>query len=424
MLIRSFIVVASWLIFLATPSVAQVSGGENVTDSQPQRFRYVNLPNGQMVAAPFDMQDDEVFARMGVQSKTAKSSIIDPDTLEKPSPSNVASQPERWRYVTLPDGRRVEVPANASRAEVLRRFGFEVPQAQTDNTAFGQATGGEKFFLGLLVGGLALGLSVAWAQGRPALTTNPLGAAIHSAFQKCFSFGGRATRREYWYFFLAEILLGFGAVIANSAFDPTHTTTSITLGFAFGITLIPELSVSIRRLRDAGWHPLWVVLKYGFWLAIFLIALIKPDPTSENSTTIWVVLCLAPPLIYTVIACLPSQSDIGLSETALDAPRAPSGINPISADPANSPNLTSKNADENRKRAQDLTDFERHSLDTLDDCVYVLESAGCKIISRTKGWVVTEPLGGKVKIEDFLKLQDKARYYRLNFIREARASLR
>ena len=66
--------------------------------------------------------------------------------------------------------------------------------------------------------------------------------AIASCFSKYADFNGRATRSEYWWFFLFITLASCGAVIIDT-----------TLYYLFSIgTLLPLLAVGARRLHDTN----------------------------------------------------------------------------------------------------------------------------------------------------------------------------
>ncbi len=81
-------------------------------------------------------------------------------------------------------------------------------------------------------------------------------------------FGGRARRKEYWYFVLFNIIIA--AVL--SAIDGATGTFSPEAGFGLlgGIYIlavfIPGIAVSVRRLHDTN--------RSGWWLLFGLIPLI------------------------------------------------------------------------------------------------------------------------------------------------------
>jgi uncharacterized membrane protein YhaH (DUF805 family) len=81
-------------------------------------------------------------------------------------------------------------------------------------------------------------------------------------------FGGRARRKEYWYFFLFSLLISIVLSIIDSAtgsFDP-ETGLGLLSGIYSLAVLIPTLAVSVRRLHDTN--------RSGWWLLIGLIPLI------------------------------------------------------------------------------------------------------------------------------------------------------
>ena len=76
--------------------------------------------------------------------------------------------------------------------------------------------------------------------------------AIAVCFTKYFDFSGRASRAEFWWFYLFTALMSWGALLV----DPTQLISSI-LGLLF---LIPTLAAGARRLHDIGWSGWWQLL--------------------------------------------------------------------------------------------------------------------------------------------------------------------
>lgn len=75
-------------------------------------------------------------------------------------------------------------------------------------------------------------------------------------------FGGRARRKEYWMFFLFNIIiafvLGFVEGLAGGAG---------MIGMLYSLAvLIPGIAVSVRRLHDTG--------RSGWWLLVGLVPII------------------------------------------------------------------------------------------------------------------------------------------------------
>ena len=93
--------------------------------------------------------------------------------------------------------------------------------------------------------------------------------AVASAFRKYFDFSGRASRSEFWWFFLFCILLymlAFSLTIIDIG-QPDESNPEAFLskaltswfGIDFIVTLIPSISVSVRRFHDINMSGWWYV---------------------------------------------------------------------------------------------------------------------------------------------------------------------
>ena len=88
--------------------------------------------------------------------------------------------------------------------------------------------------------------------GRPANMMNPIDSVI-TCFQKYVGFEGRASRSEYWWFFLfsfiASIITGIidAILFGIETTDPTPITWALQLGL-----FLPSLAAGIRRIHDHG----------------------------------------------------------------------------------------------------------------------------------------------------------------------------
>ena len=78
-------------------------------------------------------------------------------------------------------------------------------------------------------------------------------AAIQSGFRNYVKFRGRATRTEYWWFFLFTVLAQSVASSINESF-----------GNLVGLAVfLPGLAVHVRRMHDTGRSGWWVGALYG-----------------------------------------------------------------------------------------------------------------------------------------------------------------
>jgi uncharacterized membrane protein YhaH (DUF805 family) len=109
--------------------------------------------------------------------------------------------------------------------------------------------------------------------------------AVRICFSKYATFSGRARRAEYWYF----VLFGFlGSAIAGildaALFGMTAPDVTLLGGIFSLVTLLPGLSVMVRRLHDtgrSGWW-FWIILIPLIGLLVLLWFLITPGDEGTN----------------------------------------------------------------------------------------------------------------------------------------------
>jgi len=123
------------------------------------------------------------------------------------------------------------------------------------------------------------------------------GAAVQSAFKKTFNYQGRASRSEYWWFYLFY-LLSFTAlitvfmVILGIASDHNRTNDSVNpmfgalglLGFLYLLAmLVVQLPLSIRRLHDSGKSGFFLLLTFvPFGGIVLLVFFCLPGTNGAN----------------------------------------------------------------------------------------------------------------------------------------------
>ncbi|MFN4119731.1 DUF805 domain-containing protein [Acidovorax sp.] len=87
-------------------------------------------------------------------------------------------------------------------------------------------------------------------------------SAVKSCFAQYAGFSGRASRSEFWWFFLFQVIV---LIIASVLGDIVNLLVSLAL-------LLPALAVGARRLHDigrSGWWQLLVLTGIGVLLLIF-----------------------------------------------------------------------------------------------------------------------------------------------------------
>ncbi len=98
--------------------------------------------------------------------------------------------------------------------------------------------------------------------------------SIKICFTKYADFSGRASRPEYWWFFLFNFLVSAGLAMFSQGLSSLFSLA----------TLVPRLAVGARRLhetnRSGWWQLLWLVPVVG-WIVIIIFLAQEASP--ENS---------------------------------------------------------------------------------------------------------------------------------------------
>ncbi len=95
-------------------------------------------------------------------------------------------------------------------------------------------------------------------------------------------FSGRATRFEFWSFAVVNLSLLFVLWSLFHAFERTFSenivVTAVFVGYPL-LVLIPSVAVTIRRLRDAGRSPRWILIPIlpVFGAAVLLVMMFLPS---------------------------------------------------------------------------------------------------------------------------------------------------
>ncbi|MBQ8422643.1 MAG: DUF805 domain-containing protein [Coprobacter sp.] len=138
-------------------------------------------------------------------------------------------------------------------------------------------------------------------------------SAVKTVFKKYAVFKGRATRSEYWWFWLFSTIVGLLLVVAivadlvrgiiAGAIDMADEAavmlavyldpfTIVLLIFAI-VVFIPTLAVEVRRLHDIGRSGYWLL---AYYLITILLGLIP-------NILINTILTLALSIIFIVAMC-------------------------------------------------------------------------------------------------------------------------
>jgi uncharacterized membrane protein YhaH (DUF805 family) len=94
--------------------------------------------------------------------------------------------------------------------------------------------------------------------------------AVKIAFTKYVNFRGVASRPEYWWFFL----FGFIVTVIAFSFDMAiRQTDSAPFQSLISLALfLPQLTIMVRRNRDAGFSAWWLTL-WTLPIALFILGI-------------------------------------------------------------------------------------------------------------------------------------------------------
>ena len=94
-------------------------------------------------------------------------------------------------------------------------------------------------------------------------------------FKNTFNFSGKSSRREYWVAMLFNCIVSalLFVLVLPLVFDVDLMITAyISLTTLYEVLLfVPMLSLTVRRLRDAGKSPWWIFISLTFIGSIILL---------------------------------------------------------------------------------------------------------------------------------------------------------
>ena len=123
--------------------------------------------------------------------------------------------------------------------------------------------------------------------------------AYKNFFKNYAEFTGRSTRPDFWWVWLGNLILSipfwiiyfytvFLSVVMDSVGETVSEATFMFLGLVvifyvifFLAILVPTLALSVRRLRDAGFHWAFIFLRFAPMGGIALLIL-HAMPTKET----------------------------------------------------------------------------------------------------------------------------------------------
>jgi uncharacterized membrane protein YhaH (DUF805 family) len=100
-------------------------------------------------------------------------------------------------------------------------------------------------------------------------------------------FNGRASRREYWFFFLIDLVIAIAAGFIDQLVGIyTASGVGLVLGLYSLFIFLPNLAVTIRRLHDTGRSGWWVLIVFFpliGWLILKVFMLLPSKIQPQDS---------------------------------------------------------------------------------------------------------------------------------------------
>ena len=91
--------------------------------------------------------------------------------------------------------------------------------------------------------------------------TMGFGQAIATCMTNYVTFAGRASRSEFWWFYLFVVLMSWGATLVAAVTFPVEPAAADALsGLVNLMFLLPVLAAGARRLHDIGRSGWWQLL--------------------------------------------------------------------------------------------------------------------------------------------------------------------
>lgn len=96
--------------------------------------------------------------------------------------------------------------------------------------------------------------------------------AVRVCVQKYARFDGRASRPEFWFAELASLIVVFAVILI--VWIPVIGFLALLALWLFAMAaIVPLLAVTVRRLRDAGFHWAWIFISFAPFGGIALLIL-------------------------------------------------------------------------------------------------------------------------------------------------------
>ena len=98
--------------------------------------------------------------------------------------------------------------------------------------------------------------------------------SVQTCLKKYATFSGRASKSEYWYFYLFNLIVGMASAFINE----------VAYGLTSLILLLPSIAVCVRRLHDTNRSAWWTLIALVPIIGLILIYwLAKKGTEGDNN---------------------------------------------------------------------------------------------------------------------------------------------
>lgn len=115
--------------------------------------------------------------------------------------------------------------------------------------------------------------------------------AVVSVFSNYFNFKGRAPRSEYWYYVLFYMMGNAATTLVDQRMFEFQSSGLLSSIFGL-VTLVPGISVAVRRLHDSG--------RSGWFVLAPMLAVMLAVGVSMAVRSSWVGLVMLVPVALTI----------------------------------------------------------------------------------------------------------------------------
>ncbi|MFM8156086.1 MAG: DUF805 domain-containing protein [Actinomycetes bacterium] len=113
------------------------------------------------------------------------------------------------------------------------------------------------------------------------------GESIKHVFSNMTNFSGRASRSEFWWFYLFIVIVGsiLSIIVRTTAGSSGTGMVNFLMGIVYVILVLASLSVSVRRLHDSNKSGWLVLLNLLCCIGpiILIIFWVQPSTEGDNS---------------------------------------------------------------------------------------------------------------------------------------------